>query len=100
VRDNSKTILDSDGYAVVPDQFRFSDGSNVMYRLPGKVVARIGRPGSKDKAGREVLVPEHRQANPADLGKSDTSSKAAQETRHRIACLRGELPRPWTWTAF
>lgn len=32
------------------------DGSNVMYRLPGGVVARIGRPGSQDTAEREVLV--------------------------------------------
>ncbi|RSM50918.1 aminoglycoside phosphotransferase family protein [Amycolatopsis balhimycina DSM 5908] len=32
------------------------DGSNAMYRLPGGVVARIGRPGSRDTARREVLV--------------------------------------------
>ncbi|MGW4593539.1 phosphotransferase [Amycolatopsis thermoflava] len=30
------------------------DGSNVMYRLPGGVVARIGRPGTADTARREV----------------------------------------------
>ncbi|WP_026197874.1 phosphotransferase family protein [Sciscionella marina] len=34
------------------------------------------------------------------LGKAASSSRAANETRHRIACLRGEIPRPWTWTAF
>jgi phosphotransferase family enzyme len=34
------------------------------------------------------------------LEKSDTNGDAAEETRHRIACLRGDLPRPWTWTAF
>lgn len=34
------------------------------------------------------------------LGKAATSDRAAHETRHRIACLRGEVPRPWTWTAF
>jgi len=34
------------------------------------------------------------------LGKSATSSDAARETRHRIACLRGDQPRPWSWTAF
>ncbi|SEC10306.1 Ser/Thr protein kinase RdoA involved in Cpx stress response, MazF antagonist [Amycolatopsis tolypomycina] len=32
------------------------DGSNVMYRLPSGVVARIGRPGTGDTARREVLV--------------------------------------------
>ncbi|WP_410642054.1 phosphotransferase enzyme family protein [Amycolatopsis sp. lyj-346] len=32
------------------------DGSNVMYRLPADVVARIGRPGTGDTARREVLV--------------------------------------------
>lgn len=34
------------------------------------------------------------------LNKSDTSTGAARETRHRIACLRGDTPRPWSWTAF
>jgi aminoglycoside phosphotransferase len=34
------------------------------------------------------------------LGKSATSGEAARETRHRIACLRGDEPRPWRWTAF
>ncbi|GAA4550813.1 phosphotransferase family protein [Amycolatopsis samaneae] len=34
------------------------DGSNVMYRLPGGVVARIGQPNSEDTAHREVLVSE------------------------------------------
>lgn len=33
------------------------------------------------------------------LSKSDTSTDAAHEARHRIACLRGDLPRPWSWTA-
>ncbi|WP_438388703.1 phosphotransferase family protein [Actinopolyspora saharensis] len=34
------------------------------------------------------------------LGKAANSVHAARETRHRIACLSGEIPRPWTWTAF
>lgn len=34
------------------------------------------------------------------LGKAADSVDAARETRHRVACLRGEVPRPWTWTAF
>lgn len=34
------------------------------------------------------------------LSKSGRSSNAAEETRHRIACLKGELPRPWKWRAF
>ncbi|MDQ3886986.1 MAG: aminoglycoside phosphotransferase family protein [Actinomycetota bacterium] len=34
------------------------------------------------------------------LSKSVASAHAARETRHRIACLRGDIPRPWTWTAF
>jgi len=34
------------------------------------------------------------------LSKSATSTHAARETRHRIACLRGDTPRPWTWVAF
>lgn len=34
------------------------------------------------------------------LSKSESSSNAAAETRHRISCLKGEVPRPWKWTAF
>lgn len=34
------------------------------------------------------------------LTKSSTDPRAHHEARHRIACLRGEVPRPWTWTAF
>lgn len=34
------------------------------------------------------------------LGKAASNPHAAQETRHRIACLRGDNPRPWTWAAF
>ncbi|MDQ4020441.1 MAG: aminoglycoside phosphotransferase family protein [Actinomycetota bacterium] len=34
------------------------------------------------------------------LSKSATSTSAARETRHRIACLRGDTPRPWKWAAF
>ena len=33
------------------------------------------------------------------LSKSPTSTAAANELRHRIACIKGEVPRPWTWTA-
>jgi aminoglycoside phosphotransferase (APT) family kinase protein len=33
------------------------------------------------------------------LMRAATSSNAAHEARHRIACLRGEYPRPWTWNA-
>ena len=25
---------------------------------------------------------------------------AAAEVSHRLACLRGEIPRPWKWSAF
>jgi hypothetical protein len=34
------------------------------------------------------------------MGKSESDETAAREVRHRIACLRGEVPRPCTWTAF
>jgi hypothetical protein len=34
------------------------------------------------------------------LSKISTSGEAAREVQHRIACLRGYVPRPWTWTAF
>lgn len=34
------------------------------------------------------------------FGKAEESAPAMRETRHRIACLRGEVARPWTWTAF
>lgn len=34
------------------------------------------------------------------LSKSESSSNAAEETRNRIACLKGEVPRPWKWRAF
>jgi phosphotransferase family enzyme len=33
------------------------------------------------------------------LKKAMTSSGAAHEARHRFACLRGQLPRPWSWRA-
>lgn len=33
------------------------------------------------------------------LGKT-ASPEALNEARHRISCLRGQVPRPWTWTAF
>ncbi len=33
------------------------------------------------------------------IKKAAVSNKAAHEARHRIACLRGEHPRPWTWNA-
>jgi hypothetical protein len=33
------------------------------------------------------------------LGKASRDKAAADEARHRIACLRQEIPRPWTWTA-
>jgi Ser/Thr protein kinase RdoA (MazF antagonist) len=34
------------------------------------------------------------------LGKAKTSTEAAQQVRHRVACLRGEIERPWSWSAF
>jgi hypothetical protein len=33
------------------------------------------------------------------LAKASTNPVAADQARHRIACLRGEIPRPWRWTA-
>jgi hypothetical protein len=44
--------LDSSGAELI------RDGSNVMYRLPGRVVARIGRRNSEDTARLEVLMSE------------------------------------------
>ncbi|MEU6135239.1 aminoglycoside phosphotransferase family protein [Nocardioides sp. NPDC047086] len=32
-------------------------------------------------------------------GKAATSPEAAAEASHRLACLRGEIPRPWKWSA-
>jgi hypothetical protein len=32
--------------------------------------------------------------------KADTNPDAAAEVSHRLACLRGEIPRPWKWAAF
>lgn len=32
--------------------------------------------------------------------KTAQQPQATDELRHRIACLRGDIPRPWTWTAF
>lgn len=34
------------------------------------------------------------------LSKSQASEDATAEACHRIACLKSEVPRPWTWTAF
>jgi hypothetical protein len=33
------------------------------------------------------------------LSKAAVSKAAAAEAQHRIACLRGDVPRPWRWTA-
>jgi len=33
------------------------------------------------------------------LAKASTDRVAADQARHRIACLRGEIPRSWRWTA-
>ncbi|MEU0465386.1 phosphotransferase [Amycolatopsis sp. NPDC006131] len=34
------------------------------------------------------------------LGKAMTSPEAAEQVRHRVACLRGEVDLPWSWSAF
>jgi Phosphotransferase enzyme family len=34
------------------------------------------------------------------LSKAASDERAAVESRHRLACLRGEISRPWTWSAF
>lgn len=34
------------------------------------------------------------------ISKSEMNPEASKEARHRIACLRGDAPRPWSWTAF
>lgn len=33
------------------------------------------------------------------IGKADRDQPAAEEASHRIACLRGDIQRPWHWTA-
>lgn len=33
------------------------------------------------------------------LSKADTSETARQQSRHRVACLRGQVDRPWSWSA-
>ncbi|MDV6011666.1 phosphotransferase [Haloechinothrix sp. LS1_15] len=33
------------------------------------------------------------------LGRATASPGAAREAQHRLACLRGCVPRPWKWTA-
>ncbi|MFQ6268715.1 phosphotransferase enzyme family protein [Kutzneria viridogrisea] len=34
------------------------------------------------------------------LTKADSNKRAAAEAEHRLSCLRGDIPRPWTWSAF
>lgn len=34
------------------------------------------------------------------LSKAPDNPAAEHEVIHRIACLRGDIPQPWTWTAF
>ena len=34
------------------------------------------------------------------IGKADYDPAAAREAAHRIACMRGEKPKPWAWSAF
>lgn len=34
------------------------------------------------------------------LSHANTNSVAADEARHRVACLQGGIPRPWSWSAF
>ncbi|MFI7676399.1 phosphotransferase enzyme family protein [Actinophytocola sp. NPDC049390] len=34
------------------------------------------------------------------LGKANSNPEAAQQVRHRVACLRGKISRPWSWSAF
>lgn len=34
------------------------------------------------------------------LGKANRDQAAEREARHRIACLRGDVTRPWSWSAF
>jgi hypothetical protein len=31
------------------------------------------------------------------LSRAESDSNTRTEADHRIACLRGEIPRPWTW---
>ncbi|WP_280483891.1 aminoglycoside phosphotransferase family protein [Nocardia farcinica] len=33
------------------------------------------------------------------IGQAGASEAAAQQAKHRIECLRGEVPRPWRWEA-
>ncbi|MFI5779103.1 phosphotransferase enzyme family protein [Nocardia sp. NPDC051570] len=33
------------------------------------------------------------------LGQATASAAVAQQAKHRIACLRGKVPRPWRWEA-
>ena len=34
------------------------------------------------------------------IGKAAASPASADEASHRIACLKGEVLRPWNWQAF
>jgi hypothetical protein len=34
------------------------------------------------------------------IGKAAHDTAAAGEAAHRLACLRGEIPRPWTWNPY
>ncbi|MGW5054788.1 phosphotransferase enzyme family protein [Actinokineospora sp. NPDC004072] len=34
------------------------------------------------------------------LGKAAIDPRASEEVQHRVACLRGEIERPWSWSAF
>lgn len=34
------------------------------------------------------------------LNKADEDPRTEPEIRHQIACLRGDVPKPWSWNAF
>jgi hypothetical protein len=53
-------------------------GENALYRLPGKVVARITRPGQHTAAVKEVNVARWLQDGPGPIGSDSTGSSIAR----------------------
>jgi aminoglycoside phosphotransferase (APT) family kinase protein len=78
----------------------FTDFSRISENEYRSFVAAYGRYDVTDWPGFRVLadIQELRWVGFA-LSLTGTNGSAAEQARHRIACLRGEVARPWRWEA-
>ena len=107
IQNGESIILDFEAFCIgpllwdlIPIAADYTDFSRIADDEYLAFVASYGLDATKVPAYRTLADIQEARWTAFALSKAKPGSAEEEEARHRIACLRGDVPKPWKWKAF